>query len=373
MKVVHVITGLGQGGAETMLYKLLSNMDQKKFQPSVISLRDEGVFGEKIKKLGIPVYCLGMKSSFSIFSMVRSFYQYIGIIRKIRPNVIQAWMYHANFFAAMVKPFFSEHALIFNIRCSVFLKGSRSRSLFIKLNAIFSRWAVFVVNNSKLSQQEHWRWGFPKAKDIYIGNGFNTEKFKPSREIYFKFRMDYHLPERIKIIANFSRFHCNKNHLGLLEVFKLIKEQCNQPVVFILGGNDVLETNKVLTQKIHALGLDKNCILLGPIEVSSIMPAVDVFVSASWAEGFPNAIGEAMACGVPCVATNVGDCKEIIGDLGGIAEPSDYQKLADQTLQWLNADPETRLKIRQIIIDKYSIKKIVKAYEDLYLSVMNKN
>ena len=371
IKLVHVITGLNSGGAEVMLYKLLSVMDKNLFDLHVISMLDEGVFGPKITALNIPVYCLNMKKYG--LSSLGSLLKYRILIRKIKPDIVQGWMPHGNLYATLAKLSYFKAKIVFNIRQSlVNYKDKLSTHVIIKLNALFSRWVVAVVNNSNISQQQHAVIGFSKKNALYIANGFDVDVFKPDADLYKSVRKFYGLNQQVKIIGNLARFHPVKNHFGLLEILQKIHSECAQPIVFMLGGAGVDSENAELTKKVRELGLQKNCILLGAVESKSVMPAFDLYISSSWGEGFPNVIGEAMACGVPCVTTDVGDCKLIMGGFGGVAAAGDYDSLAKKSILYLDTSELAKKQIRQHIIDNYTIGKIAAQYESLYLDVLNK-
>ncbi|MES2203900.1 MAG: glycosyltransferase [Pseudomonadota bacterium] len=368
MKLLFVITGLDEGGAETMLFKLLTNINRNKYKCVVVSMLGMGVYGEKIALLGIPVHCLGGKNeSFSIFS----FLKFIRLVRKLRPDLIQGWMYHANFISALSMIFYPCSNVVFNIRQSLY--GNRDKLLtrvIIKFNAWASHFAKKVINNSITSQKQHRKIGFSKKNEAYIANGFNTHIFNLNFNIYKKFRWDHGLNSDTKIIGNLSRYHPIKNHLGLLTIFHRVKKCYPYKIVLALGGASVDSNNLQLIDEIKRLKLEDDCILLGSVNAHEVIPAFDIYLLPSFGEGFPNVVGEAMACGVPCVATDVGDCKTIIGAFGGVAPVNDYAMLTEICIEKLNINKEKKSKIRQHIVDNYSIEKIVTQYECLYADLL---
>ncbi len=370
IKILFIITGLNQGGAEAMLFKLLNGLNKSKFECLVISMSDMGVYGEKIASLGIPVFCLKMNSV--RFSFI-SFCSFLKIIYHYKPDIIQGWMYHANLFSLFSKILSPKSSIIFNIRQSLHGNIDKfSTRIVIKLNAWASYSVRAVVNNSIVSQAQHRNIGFSNHNEVYISNGFHANFFKPSVEIYKNFRCVHGLDVDTKIVGNLARYHPIKNHIGQLILFHKIKMYYPYKIKLVLCGKDVEYKNIQLIEEINSLGLQNDCILLGPVKSYEIMPAFDVYSSSSWGEAFPNVIGEAMLCGVPCVATDVGDCKQIMGGLGAVAAPGDYDLLAKHCLEKLKISDEERSRIRQHVIDNYSIEKIVDQYQNLYADILNR-
>jgi len=364
-----LITGLGQGGAETMLYRLLSNMDNNRFENIVISMTDKGVFAEKIEHLGIPVYCLNMKRN---LSSIVAIWRYHRLLKKHHPDIVQAWMYHANAFAMMARFFLSKHQVIFNIRRSLDNKTNLKwlTRCALKFNAWLSPWAVAVIYNSQWSQMQHQQTGFCADNAVYIPNGFDLNVFKPSEVIYKKFRVKHHLNECSKIVGMIARFHSDKNHQGFVEVAKRIADSANsESVFFVLAGKGCHINNQPLLEWIKNAHLEDRFILLGSVESIQVLPAFDVYLSTSWVEGFPNVIGEAMACGVPCVATDVGDTKMIVSTHGYTVAAGQYDELAQQVIFLLKEAGSAQENRRQSVTDRYDLSKTVAYYEQLYVKV----
>lgn len=368
MKLVHIITGLNKGGAEASLYKLLTELQRDGFDNVVISITDEGFYGKKIKELGIEVYCLRFDQGF--YLSLKGIIRCRQIIKNFSADVIQAWMYHANLLAVVLKPFLPRVKIVFNVRQSLIKGYDKFLTLIvIYLNAMLSRFANRVVNNSIFSQKQHEAIGFSKKNSIHIGNGFDIELFHINKKKYDSFREMHHLTHDCKIVGNIARFHPIKNHFGLLKIFHNLKVQYDGDIFFVLAGKDVDYNNKKLIEQINMLSLQDSCILLGSVNTPDIMPVLDLYVSSSLGEGFPCIIGEALACGIPCIATDVGDCKKIIGENGGVAHPSDISTLVDLCVRWLNHPIRKKEEIRQYLFENYSMKKNAKQYKELYFSL----
>lgn len=375
LKVIHVIAGLNQGGAETMLYKLVFKMDNSRFQNVVISMTDAGIFGDKIVRLGVPLYCLELKKN--PLSARKAIFLYKRLLKNLNPDVVQGWMYHANLFALLAKIFRSQVKILFNIRHSLsdLQNEKRLTRLVIRCNAWASRLADKVINNSLVSINQHHAIGFSKKNSVYIGNGFEINKFCPSSEKYNDFRRKLGFNSEIKLVGLIARFHPVKNHMGFLKVAHVLVNQMHVAnCYFVLGGRDCDSSNQILVEQIKSLGLENKVVLLGPVKSDDILPALDVYLSMSLGEGFPNVIGEAMTCGVPCIATEVGDCRAIIGNGNQIFKVTEEEKIAYRIKEILNLSENEYVSLskscRARVKQNYQLETIVKKYEDLYLSLM---
>jgi glycosyltransferase involved in cell wall biosynthesis len=370
-KILHLITGLNQGGAEAMLYKLLNTFDNSTFENVVVSMTDAGYFGDKISALGTRVYYLNMKPLLSLISAALYFRN---IVKNEKPDIIQAWMYHANVFALISKPFLRTKKIVLNVRQSLdnLHNTKKTTRLVIKFNAKLSRFATRVINNSQRSLQQHQDIGFCKNNSTYIPNGFDLDVFQPNNKIYGEFRKKHKLPENSIIVGMIARFHPDKNHKGFVEIGKQLLEMLSeQTLYFVLAGPGCSTQNAELNLWIHQTNFAHKFILLNTQKSSELLPALDVYLSTSWVEGFPNVIGESMACGVPCVATDVGDCKAIIHNYGSVVTPGDYITLAEKVFASLNISRQDKQKIREHIAQHYRIKKITAEYEKLYLGILS--
>ena len=241
-----------------------------------------------------------------------------------------------------------------------------------------SWWPIKIVYNSSLSAQQHEKVGFSSRKRQLIPNGFDLNRFQPNLVIRKLIRKSLNLPEDSLLIGHISRFHPMKDHATLLRAIALLAisvEQIGQPVFFLLVGRGVMNEEEGLTELIVSLGIEKKVILLGErSDVPDIMGALDVAVSPSaWGEGFPNVVGEAMASGVPCVVTDVGDSAVIIGDSGLVVDAKDPSALASALLELLE-DQEQRLSMgvraRERIQQHYSISAISEQYLEMYKSAI---
>ena len=145
-----------------------------------------------------------------------------------------------------------------------------------------------------------------------------------------------------------------------------------QPQVHIaMCGENVTTANAALTSRLVEAGIANRCHLLGRREdIPRVLAALDVFVSSSAVEGFPNAIGEAMACGVPCVVTDAGDSARLVGDTGMVVPVREPDALADGVLKMIGLGEDGRTTLgamaRRRVQDLFGIEGAARQYEELY-------
>jgi len=371
MKILHIISGLPIGGAEMMLYKLLSVIDRDIFEPVVISLTDYGSLGNNIKNLNIPVYKMEMNAGFPNPYKVWGF---IKLIRKINPELIQGWMYHGNLAALLAKWVLFNHVpLLWNIRHTPgdLKKEKRTTARVIRLGARLSAQPDRIIYNSKVSAQKHESMGYSDKHKNIIPNGFNCEQFKPFDNAKSKLCHSLDLKEDTLLIGLVARYHIMKDHVSFLHSAGKLNKTYPE-IHFVLVGQGVDKNNHLLIKLIEDLKIRKNVHLLGKrMDIDKITAGLDVACSSSsWGESFSNAIGEAMACGVPCVVTDVGDSAWIVGDTGIVIKPRDEKALTKAWIELIELGPEGRARLgrsaRQRVIEYFSINIVVKQYEDLY-------
>jgi glycosyltransferase involved in cell wall biosynthesis len=374
IKVTHIITGLHTGGAEMMLYKLLSYIDHSLFVSEVISLIDIGPLGPKIQSLGIPVRTLGMKRSSANLRSLLSLKQ---MVRESTPDIVQTWMYHADLLGGLSTKLAGHMPIIWNIRQSNFdhQKTKRMTLLTIRSCALFSHLIPKkIVTNSKTAASIHVQLGYRARNIVVIPNGFQLDIFKPDKNARLDVRQELGVSADSVLIGLIARFDPLKDHYSFIQAAKLLHSSLPD-VHFLLCGDDISWKNEQLAQWIDSTSLRPRFHLLGlRDDIPRLKAALDIATSSSYGEAFPNIVGEAMACGVPCVVTDVGDSALIVGETGLVVSPGNPQELALAWKALINMVIEERSllgqKARQRIADQYSLTAITKQYEALYQDVI---
>jgi len=372
-KILHLITDLCHiGGAEMMLYKLLSNIDQKRFTNVVVSMTERGVLSEKIEALGITVYSLGMRRR---LPNLTSILLLLSLLRNEKPHILQSWLYHADLLGVLAGKL-TDTSVVWNLRCAELLKKDHPRVLFwiLRVLAVLSGTPEAVIVNSTAGRLAHERLGYKPVKWSLIPNGFDPDSFSPSQNARLDIRKSLGVSEQAQLIGLVARFNPMKDHSNFLKAAGQLKKT-RPDVHFVLVGKGVDERNSQLVDLINSLSLNGCVHLLGERhDIPAITAALDIAASSSYSEGFSNVIGEAMACGVPCVVTDVGDSAYIVGNAGIVVPPRDYCALSDAWSQILSMSEDSRLSLgraaRERILSHFSINGVTRQYEKLYLEIV---
>jgi len=374
MRVLHIITGLGDGGAEHTLFKICKY--DKVNKHIVISLKSPDKYFALLKKIGIDVYCLNLKF-YSIFK----FFYLIKLIRLLNPSIVQTWLVHADFIGGIAAKFSGIKNIIWNVRYSNLEFGKTKITTIIiikilaKLSFIVPRSIVIVSKRAiKIYENE----GYNKKKMIFIPNGYDLSLLKPNEFEKISFKKKYKIIPEIPVIGNVARYDPKKDHYNLLKALSLIRSK-NINFYCILVGTGINNDNLRLVSEINKLNLSNNIKLLGQNDnIFSIMNGIDVYVqSSSYGEGFPNVVAESMACGTPCVVTDVGDASFIVGETGWVVPPSNSTKLSIEIEKALNEigtkywdDRHNKARLR--IMYNFDISDMLKKYNNLW-KALNKN
>jgi glycosyltransferase involved in cell wall biosynthesis len=376
MKIVYIITDVSIGGAQMMLYKLLSRMSRERFTPVVVSLMGQGTVGDRIEALDIPVYTIEMKSGKptpgSIWRLIRT-------VRQLKPDLIQGWMYHGNLAGQLTRGFVPKPVpVLWSVRNSLYSLGYEKSitEALIQLCAKLSYLPNKVIYNSKISAKQHEKVGYRADKSVVIPNGFETEIFTPLVEAVSYVRRELAIPLNTLLIGLIGRYHPVKDHPTFLQAAALLlKNYSDLTVQFVLSGAEVDCDNQSLCGLVKELGLVDRIHLLGERQdIPRLTAALDIASCSSYTEAFPNVIGEAMSCGVPCVVTDVGDSAWIVGNTGRVVPPRNPEALANAWKELIALGAEGREVLgkaaRSRIIEYFSIDSVVAQYESLYESAI---
>lgn len=368
MKIIHIITGLGDGGAEHTLYKICKY--DKKNTHTVISLTGSGKYYSLLTDLGVIVYCLQI-SFFSFFK----FYYLLKLLRSLNPDIVQTWLVHADFIGGLAAKLSGVRNIIWNIRYSNFkINKAKLRTIFIikilaKLSYIIPKCIIVVSKKAKKIYESS---GYDKSKLKFIPNGYDLSILKTNNFKRKNFQKNFQINKNVPIIGNVARFDPKKDHINLLKALSILKFK-KIDFLCVLVGSNINKNNLKLLSEIKNLKLSRYVKLLGQKkDIASVMNGLDIFVqSSSYGEGFPNVVAEAMACGTPCVVTNVGDAAFIVDNTGWVVPPNNSLKLAkalEQSLIELRSKNwnKRRHKARLNIKEKFEIGKMISSYNKVW-------
>jgi glycosyltransferase involved in cell wall biosynthesis len=377
LKIVYFTTDLYSGGAEIMLCNLLTRMNRERFEPVVVSLLDQArmqaSIGNRLTTLGVPLYTLMRAGRPTLAALWR----FITTIRAIRPALIQGWMYHGNLAAQLASIFLFERIpVLWTIHHSIYSLAYEKKmtSVIIRLCAHLSRLPANIIFVSHVSQLQHKRLGYCIDNSRVIPNGIDTSLFQPSIEARLSVRSELGVPERTFLIGLIGRYNPMKDHANFFQAAALLAT-AHSDIHFLLAGWGVDHKNQMLNQLVRELGLHNQIHMLGERrDVPRLLAALDIATSSSYSEAFPLVIGEAMASGVPCVVTDVGDSAVLVGDTGIVVPPRQAPAIAKAWDCLISTMAEVRRDMgqaaRRRIQQHYSLSTIVQNYEDLYISLM---
>lgn len=371
MKILHIITGLNIGGAEMSLKRLiLSHQSSSDFHHSVISLTDIGPIGNQLIEEGVDVIALNMKSP---LFLPKTIWQLRRVICQIKPDIVQTWMYHADLIGGIAAKLAGIKAIIWGIRNCGVVSTKRTtaiiRRLCVPLSYFIPSTIVCVADAAK---KAHRKIGYCIDKMQVINNGFELESLSATCEQRNLIRQNCGINEQQMVIGMLGRFHPIKDHLNFIKAAHLVCQQFSN-VHFILVGKGCDNQNIQLLNWLTNYNLvDKFSLLSQRNDVAACLSAMDIFCSSSLLEGFPNAVGEAMAMERPCVVTQAGDSALLVGDYGIVVPVQDAKALAEGLMKMLNKPKEQRLLMakqsKQRIIEHFALSRTVAQYEQLYFS-----
>jgi glycosyltransferase involved in cell wall biosynthesis len=346
-KTLWITTGLGSGGAEMMLSQIITGL--QKTRHIVISLTSGGKHADSLRKTGIEVHSLDMPAGKPTLSALWKLFR---LIRREKPDVLMGWMYHGCLVATLAKFMrLKQVPMIWNIRQSLYdLKlEKRGSAMVIRALAWLSWLPKRITYNSQLSSQQHEAIGYAKAKTQLIANGFDVTKWQPRTPTP-------------GLIGRFGRHAAMKDYPTFIEAAKLIHAKHPETRFIIVGTEteslDVPPFIKALGERHHL-----------PELTASLNIAVS---SSAFGEGFPNVVGEAMACAVPVVATDIGDTRWVMGETGHLVPPRDPQALAKACLEILESGVTQDLAARERIERHFSLTSVLGQFEALITSEVTK-
>lgn len=377
IRVVHIAAGLDTGGGELFLERLACSLYRAEFEQHVISVLTIGPAGLRMQAAGINVQALGYRGKAGVLP---GLFRVASRLRELRPDLVQGWLYHGNLLAwAALRLARLRCPLLWNVRHSLDQwpqEGFFWRSE-IRAGGCLARTADRLVFNSSHAARQHEHLGYPRERACVIPNGFDLEKFAPDETSRAESRRECGIGPDNVALGIVGRYHPLKDHVGFLRAAAILISAV-PTARFVLAGRGLSGDNRELAGLIRELGLGSRATLLGERDdIARVMNGFDIYVSSSASEAFPNAVGEAMSCGLPCVVTDVGDSADLVGDTGIVVAPKSPAALAEGLLQLIRVGADRRRELgaaaRARIRLKYSIARVAEQYAELYRSVCKKD
>jgi glycosyltransferase involved in cell wall biosynthesis len=371
MRVLHVITGLDLGGAEVMLERLVRTYREASHE--VVSLIDLGIVADRIAGAGVRTRALHMRRTPNPTPLLRL----ARMIREYRPDVVQTWMYHADLIGGLAAKVAGSTKIVWGIHCSTLDRQAHltTRCIVAALARLSHRVPNHIVCVSRAARTLHVDLGYEASKFTIIPNGFDLEEYRPDSAARIEARQALGVPDDITLIGLVARVEPQKDHQNFIRAAAELVRRSSD-VRFLLCGAGATPDNRELARALAQHRLSSRFQLLGRrTDVPRVLRGLDLAtLSSGWGEAFPLVIGEAMACGVPCVVTDVGDCAELVGDTGRTVAPRDPVALARAWEELVLAGAEARARMgaaaRRRIETSYGLASVAAQYDRVYRRVM---
>lgn len=337
VRVLHVITTLGFGGAERMLCQIAAGCKSSEVEQVVVTLLDEGEYGPKLRDAGVELHCLRLRRG---RPSPRALFRLVGILRRRRPDVVMTWLYHADLLGTVcaVLAGLRPKQVIWNIRCSNMdlAQYGRMTRWVARVLAWLSPLPGAVAINSEAGRQHHIALGYRPRTWIYLPNGFDPAVWRPDPADRAQVRRELGVAEEETLVGMVARSDPQKDHANFLAACEQLAAK-HHGLRFLLIGEGTSDIDLPETLRGRLVALESRS------DVPRIMRALDVHVlSSAFGEGFPNVVAEAMATEVPCVVTDVGDAAKLVKGSGITVSPSDPVSLADAIEALIKEKPEQR-------------------------------
>jgi glycosyltransferase involved in cell wall biosynthesis len=357
-----------------MLKRLVeSYRDSDCFSHEIISLTDVGTVGAELRAAGIKIHSIGMVS---FWSAPAAIFKLVQLIRRIKPTIIQNWMYHADLLGGLAARLAGNRNVIWGIRTTnAKAGGTPATAVIMRICARLSRWIPQkIVCAAEASRRAHEEAGYDKSRMIVISNGFDLSRLVATGDQRAELRGICNLQPDDLVVGMLGRFNPAKDQRNFVHAAGCVA-RTHSTVRFLMVGRGLDHTNAELTEWISETGFANRFILLGErSDVAVCLSAMDVFCLSSRTEGFPNVVGEAMAMKLPCVVTDVGDAAYLVGDTGVVVPRENSAALAEGIERLLKMPVVDRIslgqKARDRIYAEFTMERVRERFDALYRSFL---
>ncbi|MCX5895146.1 MAG: glycosyltransferase [Proteobacteria bacterium] len=369
--ILYLITSTTVGGAEKALFDLVRKLDRKEFKIYVCSVKKAGSYADKIAALTDGFYSLNLREAGGVYAFLNAVYalmRLILLIRSLRPTIIHSFLFRANILGRIAGRIEKVPVIISSVR--VIEPQAWYKHLIDRLTAPFTDYYIAVSDAARNHTIKHT--GIPPHKITTIYNGIDNTDICPGSSVS---RAQLPVPEDAKVIALIGRFHKQKGHLTLIEAVKMLLKEL--PACHVLFAGEGAEEVCIRTA-VEEAGLSEHIHFLGVINnVAHLLPVIDIVVLPSLWEGLPNIVLEAMAVGLPVVASRIEGMDEVVldGETGILFTPGDSQSLS-KALRLLMHDEQMAKRMgatgRKHVKEKFQLQKTVQQTLHIYDTLLNR-
>lgn len=374
MKVIHIITGLHQGGAEAMLEKMITAAGEASpdVRHEVISLTSLGVVGPRLLSAGIPVRALGMGGPLASLGALFSLWR--ALANEAPTAIVQTWLYHADLLGGVVARLAGRRLVVWNLRVAVHRPDFTSRTFRIlqACAALSRRIPVRIICCGPVVQRSHTELGYDASRCQVLANGFDLEKYRPNSAARQRVRRTLGLKDDEVVVGTVARLHIQKGYPSLARAAAAVAAAAPKVKFLWIGAG--VDTDPELQALIDVPALQDRVIRLGlRSDIPDLLVAMDVYCLAARSEGFPNVLGEAMACALPCVSTDAGDAAFVLGSREHVVPIDSPGPLGNALVRMISMPAEQREAIgianRARVVSEFSVRTAWMRYDALYRSL----
>ena len=369
LKIAFLARSLNYGGAERQLATLTVGLHECGHEVTVVVFYGGGPIEAEIGAAGVPVHALNKRSRWHAIGF---FIDLVRQLRRLRPDVVHSYLTVPNVIAAIAKPFLFNHRLVFGVRASSF--DLDQYDWLTKFSATLERRLSFaadrIIANSRAGFEHYLSLGWPGNRMVVIPNGIDVDTFASDREARSRIRAEWRVGDDQPLIGLVGRLDVLKDHPTFLRAAARLAET-RLDIRFVCVGDGPDPYRQSLKQMADDLGLSKRVIWANfRGDMPAVYNALDILCLSSVSEGFPNVVGEAMACGVPCVVTDVGDAANIVGDTGIVVPPGNPEAMAQGLIEMLGRNSADGRSPRERIVANFGHERMIQATTDALQDVV---
>jgi glycosyltransferase involved in cell wall biosynthesis len=351
--IVFVARALDIGGAQRQLVELAVGLHRAGCRVSVVTFYGGGAFEAPLRQAGVPVVCLNKSGRWQVVSFL---WRLILALRREQPDIVYSFIDMPNLLVTAIRPFLKNVRLVWGIAASNMECAEHDALTDIewRLGIFLSRFADLVISNSEAGRHYHVSSGYPAERTVVVPNGIDVTHFRPDPAARKEIRAQWQIEPGMKLVGLVGRVDPVKDQANFIHAARAVCNERND-VRFVCAGPGSGAYFDEVVALARSLGLDGRLLWAGErTDIWRVYNALDLAVSSSLTEGLPNVIAEAMATGVPCVVTDVGDSAYVVGDLGWVCPPGDSAALAAAILKALAMLPRDGGPIREHVCAHYS-------------------
>ncbi len=372
MRIIILCHSLRVGGAERQITVLAKGLQQIGHEVFIAVFYAGGELEKDLDGSGISILDLQKSGRWDNISFIR---RLLNSVKFVQPDIIYSFLFTPNILTVLLKPFTPQIKMVWGVRSS---KVDLDRydwlyRLTYRIECFLSRFADLIICNSAAGLRYAAEHGFPKKLMTVIPNGIDLNVFKPDLAARQRVRDEWGIAKNEMLIGLVARLDPMKDHPTFLHAAAMLAQERGDVRFICVGeGSEPYKSN--LFSLASKLKLDDRLKWIGPrFDMPAVCNAFDIACSSSSGEGFSNTIIEAMACGVPCVVTDVGDSAVIVGETGVVVPPSSPEPLRDAFGLLLNQiSPEVSIASRTSIQNRYSNELLVTNTAKVLLEVLCK-